>query len=358
MGNDGEAREGREEREEREEELQQKRLDLLTAWARATATEQVRTQNARLTRWRERSRVVDAFVVTFLRDRSIAGTVLGSALAFRLFLFFIPVVLVVVGLLGFLGQWFDAVDVKNATSITGEMASQIDAALSQSGSGRWVAVLVGLFGMATAGRALSRVMQASSAMAWRTEIKLKVGVRVLVNVVGILVALALLAVLVNRVRDNGVAAAGLSVGVALAVYVVGWIVMCAALPRGTTDPGAGIPGAVLVGVTLVGLQIFTQWYLPRQITGASQLYGAIGSAIALLGWFFIIGRVMVLSFVVDAVVYEYFGSLSQLVFSLPVLRIVPRKVPAVARFFDLEPDDPQPGGVTPAESGPPRDTGG
>jgi uncharacterized BrkB/YihY/UPF0761 family membrane protein len=328
---------GRDEtRAERNEELQQRRLELLTEWAKTTAREQVDSGNARLNRWRERSRVVDAAVVVIQRDRSVAGTVLGSALAFRLFLFFVPVMLVLVGLMGIVGSWIDADRLLQATTVSGELAVQINLALNQGGYGRWVAVLTGLVGMAWAGRSLSRVMQASSALAWHAELKLRVGVRVLVNVVGLLVALALLAALVNRLRDNGVAAAGLSLGVALAVYTVGWLIMSHTLPRTTSDPGAGIPGAVLVGVTLVALQGVTQWYLPHQISGASELYGALGASLVLLGWFFFMGRVMVFGFAVDAVVYERFGSLSQLVFSLPVLRTIPRKVPAVARFFDLD----------------------
>jgi uncharacterized BrkB/YihY/UPF0761 family membrane protein len=335
------------------EELQRKRFAMLSSWARATADQQVRSGNERLEAWRARWAVVDAAVEVFQRDRSVAGTVLGSALAFRLFLFFVPVVLLAVGLLGIVGQWVERDAFTESTGISGELAQQMDTALSQTGHTRWLAVLLGLVGMATAGRSLSRVMQASSALAWRTDLKLRVGMRVLVNVVGILVALALLAVLVNRLKDNGVAAAGLSIGVALGVYVVGWLVMSRSLPRSTTDPGAGIPGAVIVALFLVALQVVSQWYLPRQVSGASAVYGAIGSAIAVLGWFFFLGRVMVFSFSVDAVLYERFGSLSQLVFSLPVLRTIPRKLPVVDRFFDLglaashEPDLPTE--ATPAE---------
>ena len=40
---------------------------------------------------------------------------------------------------------------------------------------------------------------------------------------------------------------------------------------------------------------------------------------------------------INAVVYERFGSISQFVFSLPVLRALPRKWEWVGRFFQLEP---------------------
>jgi hypothetical protein len=49
---------------------------------------------------------------------------------------------------------------------------------------------------------------------------------------------------------------------------------------------------------------------------------------------------MAASFIVDAVMFEKLGSVSDLVFSLPVLRAIPRRSPKVRRFFDLaEPAD-------------------
>ena len=90
------------------------------------------------------------------------------------------------------------------------------------------------------------------------------------------------------------------------------------LPRATQDPGALLPGAVLVAATLVGMQAISQLYLPNQLGQASQLYGAIGTTVVTLGWFFFVGRAMVLGMSLDAVIYERFGSISQFVFSLPV----------------------------------------
>jgi hypothetical protein len=47
----------------------------------------------------------------------------------------------------------------------------------------------------------------------------------------------------------------------------------------------------------------------------------------------------VLGLVVDAVVYERFGSITQFVFSLPGVRALPRRSPRLRRFFALEQDD-------------------
>ena len=61
-----------------------------------------------------------------------------------------------------------------------------------------------------------------------------------------------------------------------------------------------------------------------------------------LGWFFIAGRSIVVAMELNPVVYERYGSVSTIFFSLPVLRILPRRSLRLRRFFDL----PQPGEST------------
>ena len=52
--------------------------------------------------------VVDVLAGTYRRDRESAGAVIGSAIAFRLFLFFVPLLLLVVGIAGFVSDFFNA----------------------------------------------------------------------------------------------------------------------------------------------------------------------------------------------------------------------------------------------------------
>jgi uncharacterized BrkB/YihY/UPF0761 family membrane protein len=101
---------------------------------------------------------------------------------------------------------------------------------------------------------------------------------------------------------------------------------------------------VLVGATLTGMQVVSQVYLPSRIGRASELYGAVGVTIVTLGWFFIAGRAMVVSMCLDAVVHERFGTISRLIFSLPILRVLPRRSARVRRLFGLdEPPSPDAG---------------
>ena len=119
-------------------------------------------------------------------------------------------------------------------------------------------------------------------------------------IVGLIVGVGLVSLLVNRIRaELGIAVAGVSFLVALAIYGVAWLLMLLTLPKATNDPSASLPGALLLALTLVGMQAISQLYLPDRFQRASQLYGAIGTTIVVLGWFFIIGRAIVFSMTLE-----------------------------------------------------------
>ncbi|HKA83325.1 MAG TPA: YhjD/YihY/BrkB family envelope integrity protein [Acidimicrobiales bacterium] len=281
--------------------------------------------------------VLDVALRIFQRDREAAGTIVGSALAFRLFLFFVPVVLFFVGLIGFLAQWTGPHELNQTAGLTGTLAAQIDTALTQPNTTRWIAVVAGLVGMVWAGRSLSKVMVSASCLAWRLPITTKATVRLIGGIVGLVVGIALVCAITNRVRrDLGLGAASLSFIAVFALYGLAWMAMSMLLPRATKDPGALLPGAVLVGGLLAAMQAVAQLYLPDKLDRTSALYGAIGTTIVTLGWFFLLGRGMVLGMSLNAVIYERFGSISQFVFGLPVIRVLPRKSAWTRDFFDLE----------------------
>jgi uncharacterized BrkB/YihY/UPF0761 family membrane protein len=173
--------------------------------------------------------------------------------------------------------------------------------------------------------------------------------KVIGGIVGLLVSLALVIAIVNRIRLSlGLAIAGMSFVVALLIYTAGFLTLTAMLPRPTKDLGALLPGAALMGLTVLGLQAVSQLYLPDKFSRASELYGAIGATVVTLGWFFIVGRVVVLGLVLDAVLFERFGSITQFVFGLPIVRILPRHSAFLRRRFGL---DEVPGEASVDESG-------
>lgn len=301
-------------------------------------------------RYRDRP-VVDLGLRVHLRDRESAGAVLGSALAFRLFLFFVPLLLFVVGLTGFLHGYVDESTVEDA-GIAGSLAAQIETALNQPNATRWSAVLLGLFGMATAGRTLSKVLVQLSCVTWRLPLRRKAPVKVVGGLIGLIVGVGVIATLINRIRQQvGLGVMSVSFLAVFGLYALLWLLVMMLLPRVTTDPGALLPGALLNAAVLTGLQVVSQLFLAGQFERASTLYGAFGTTVVTLGWFFFVGRTVVLSMALNAAVYERFGSISGPVFRLPVLRALPRRWPRFQRFFQL--DDPGAQGSAGDETAPP-----
>ena len=107
------------------------------------------------------------------------------------------------------------------------------------------------------------------------------------------------------------------------------------LPRATKDPGALLPGCLLVALTITVMHAVSELYLPDRLDHASQLYGAFGTTVVTLGWFFILGRAIIIAMELNPAIYDRYGSISQAAFSLPVFRGLARRSPRLRRFFDL-----------------------
>jgi uncharacterized BrkB/YihY/UPF0761 family membrane protein len=291
--------------------------------------------NERFQRYEDKP-LVDLGLRIYRRDRDITGTVVGSAIAFRMFLFFVPLLLFIVGIAGFLSHLVDADDINDDAGLTGNLAAQIDTALSQPTQTRWVAVAVGLIGTGTAGYSLTKVMVAASAVGWQLAKRPKASPKLIGALVGLIAGVGLIALIINRLRaDRGLGVASISFAAAFVIYLVAWLVVLMLLPRATKDPGALLPGAAIVALTLTGMQAVSQLYIPDRLSRASQLYGTFGATIVTLGWFFILGRTIVLGIVCNAVIHERFGRITNFVFSWPLIRLL-RKSSLVRSVFDLE----------------------
>ncbi len=277
------------------------------------------------------------------RDRDAFGSVLGSAIAMRLFLFTASLSVAAVGLVNLVTRGDGVGGAMSSAGITGQVASQVDSAAAGSPSRHITLLLTGLFLSATAGRSLTRVLAATSARAWGLDAQgAKATMRTAARVTALVALLVLTASLLNRVRASfGVAVGSTSLAANALGVGIGWFFVCLALPRASRDPGSVLPGAALFGISMTLVQAFMQWYLPGRIASASAVMGTIGFTVAVLGYLFLIGRLMALSLAVSAVAWEELGSLSEAAFALPVLRGLPKRFPKLATFFDLPPQPPQ-----------------
>lgn len=321
----------------------EKRRQVWVARARSRGEREVERANRWVAERQSRQEVLDLAVALRDRDRDAFASVLGSALALRLFLFTMAMSVTIVSLLNLLFGSSGVHESLGASGVTGQLASEVEGATNASAGRDLGLLLTGLFLGMWAGRTLTKVLAACSVGAWRMEGRAaKATVQIAVRVTGLVALLLVAASLLNRLRVSyGVAVATGSLAINVAVLGVGWFFVCLSLPKPTRDPGAMLPGAVLFGVLMTVLQWFMQFYLPHRIAGASETMGAMGLAVAALGYLFLIGRIMAGTIVVNAVLWERFGSISAWAFSLPGVRRLPARYPKVARFFDLERgDDP------------------
>jgi hypothetical protein len=310
----------------------------LTGRARRRAARAGAAAQAWLDQRRGRVLPIDLAVTFYERDRDQFASVLGAAVALRLFLFIVPATVTVVGLVVLVAGQGGMVGAMRQASVTGSLAAQVRDATDVSRSAGLAVFVSGLWLSVWAGRSLAQVLAACAAQAWRMPGREH---RMTLRRAGAVTALALLllvvSALLNRVRAQlGVAAGTATWFTAVAAYTAGWFALSLTLPRRTADPGALLPGAVFVGAALSALQWVMQFLLPGRISRASDLMGSLGLAVATLGYAFLVGRIMAASFIVDAIVWERLGSVSGLVFSLPGLRRLPARYPSVARFFDLD----------------------
>ena len=274
----------------------------------------------------------------YARDQDAFASVLGSAIALRLFLFVIPANVAMLGLINLLRLGGPLGGLVESNPTTGQMAQ------SYGDVSFWHALGITVSGIVLtlwAGRSLARVLATCSAAAWQMHAtKAKVRVRGVAALTGLLFALMISTFTFARMREIGGPAVAVAAWAAVgATVLLGWFIVQIVLPRGTTDPGAVLPGAALMGLGFAILQWFMQIYLPAKIARTTDTMGSLAATVATLGYFFFIGRLMSASFVVNAVVFQRWGSISRVVFALPGLRKLPERSPKLERFFDLAPGD-------------------
>jgi uncharacterized BrkB/YihY/UPF0761 family membrane protein len=273
-------------------------------WARARRAEAHYQELAR-------SRPLLGLPLTFLaRYAARQGVLMASAVAFRLFLWLLPLALLGAGVAAGLArdQGGDVQSAVKAAGIGGAAKSEVVQALHNAHRSWWVAVLVGGILVLWTTRSLVRTLTVVTAHAWQVPPS-KRGLKgdaattltFLGGAFGVFAAAAAVAALDGRflgglvlgILIQGLAAAGV------------WLLICKRLPGGHQDWLDLLPGCVLFGASLAVLHDASRVYLPSKIARSAAMYGALGVAGVILGWLLIIGQVIVCSALVNSVWADY-----------------------------------------------------
>jgi uncharacterized BrkB/YihY/UPF0761 family membrane protein len=243
-----------------------------------------------------------------LRDKEIAGGVLGGGLAYRFFFWILALSVLFTGGLGFASAaGTDVAANSRDAGLTSSLASTVDTAAEQSEAGRWWLALTGLVLVLWSSYGLLRALHLVHAAAWRVRPPpLRNAPRALAVVLAAPVTIVVLTGAAGWVRANSARPLGLiaTLGLCL-VFGAIWLWVSMKLPAARNVPWtAYVPGAVLLGVGIEALHVFTVYFLQTKLANASELYGVLGLATTALFYLFLIGRGVVWAAELNAVVWE------------------------------------------------------
>jgi uncharacterized BrkB/YihY/UPF0761 family membrane protein len=259
------------------------------------AAEQTRVQ-AELETRRQRSGMVDAGFLVQELDARVGGGILAGALAFRIFLFMVPVVYVVFTVLGAASRALghDPAHLADSAGITGILASTVVKVDQQSAWTQVPLVLGAIVAMFITAGGLLKALYVVHWLIWRVPRSRPAGLGPRLVLIGLTLLASALGVAVNDARSaSGAAGAVIAVLLVTALSFAGWWWVSWKLPHASCPARALIPGALLMAVGADVLQLLTTYWIGHLVARKTHTYGAVGIALAVLLWVYILGRIVV-----------------------------------------------------------------
>jgi membrane protein len=264
------------------------------------------SEQARLQARRQRSGMVDAGFLVQELDARVGGGILAGALAFRIFLFMVPVAYVIFTVLGVVSRALghDPAQVAKDAGITGVLASTVVKVADQSAWTLATLVLGAVVTMIITTGSLLKALYVVHWLIWRVPRAKPAGLAPKLVLIGLAVAGSALGVAINDVRTSaGTAGAVLAVLLTTGLSFAGWWWVSWKLPHAPVPAAALIPGAVLMAIGADVLQLLTTYWIGNLVARKTSTYGAVGIALAVLLWVYILGRIMVGSAGLNAALY-------------------------------------------------------
>jgi len=251
---------------------------------------------------RSESPAVRIAMAAVASDRRFAGGLLAGGLAYRFFLWLLPASLSAAVVFGWLGSGRQVKGDAREFGLGAVAADAVAQGVRESRhDGIWL-FLTGIVLMLYFSYGAVKALRLVHAVAWEVPSTPKPNpVRAGLAFSGVTIALLVATSLEARARTAD-ASGGLVLTLAFALAWPFALAIWAGrlMPHRPVAWTAFVPGAVLIAIGSVGLHVFTVYYLVGRLGHYRQLYGALGSAVVLLLWLFVIARLIVASAFLDA----------------------------------------------------------
>lgn len=245
----------------------------------------------------------------YRRDQAIAGSVLASAIAYRLFIWILPLTLVLTAALGLVATGDgEAGQVLEDAGIGSVVADSIGEATQTSSLLARVAVIVsGLVVLLYETYVLLRALRATSAFAWRVPVRpMRRPARRSAALLGILLAAFAAGAVTKALAHTTDAPVGWIVALAaLAIWPCAFLAMSIwLLPSAARGWTAHLPGALVFSALAVGIHLFNLLILLPYIARKEETYGVLGLAAGVLLSLFVMSRALAVCSALNAILHE------------------------------------------------------
>jgi uncharacterized BrkB/YihY/UPF0761 family membrane protein len=228
-------------------------------------------------------------------ERDLGGGLIAGGVAFRIFLWLVPLGLVVAALLSFWVE-HDEDGLEDATQEfgIGAAAAQTAAEALEAGDRNAGLVLVfGLVMLAWFSLGAVRALILAHALAWQLKPpRIWRPFRVIATFNGLFVGYTAVSLGLAWLREQLGTISILGTALTLAATTGVALTAMWLLPRSATTPRDLLPGALLVAVGAQLIQIAVLFYFAPRLGRSEETYGALGTAATLLIWLYVISRLI------------------------------------------------------------------
>jgi uncharacterized BrkB/YihY/UPF0761 family membrane protein len=255
---------------------------------------------------RGRHASVDVAFEMYERDADVGGEIIAGALAYRVFIWLLPLALVAVAGLGFAADAANESARETITSlgITGIVSNSV--ATSADGQARWYALLVGIPLLVYVTRSLLRALIGTHRLLWgdvRAEAP-RPTVGATLRLLALLLGFSAVPLVASALRAWSPGPGLLVTVLVVLPFAALWLLVTLQLPHRGADWRALAPGALVFGVGLEVLHLLAAYLLEPYAVAKEGTYGALGAAAALLLGLFVLSRLVVVAAVLNATLWE------------------------------------------------------